>query len=90
MVTFPRFSWFSSSDGDPWGGWCVTHPRGLRMGWADAEKAVWVPIFGWNTEILIIWQKGSGKCSCFQGNWNGLWVLVGIPRVTSVEITSGG
>ena len=39
MVVFRRyFWWFLGSGGVPWGHGWVTHPRGLRMGWADAEK----------------------------------------------------
>ena len=41
MVIFPRyFKWFLGSGGDPWG----RHPWGLRHGWGDAVKVVWVPI----------------------------------------------
>ena len=38
------FCWFLGSGGVPWGHGWVTHPRGLRMGWADAEKLGFVQI----------------------------------------------
>ena len=45
VVVFRRyFWWFLCSGGVPWGHGWVTHPRGLRMGWADAEKLGFVQI----------------------------------------------
>ena len=39
MVVLRRyFGWFLGSGGVPRGHEWMTHPWGLRMGWADAEK----------------------------------------------------
>ena len=41
----------------------MTHPWGLRIGWADAEKVVWVPILGLYDGILPQGPQMSGSGS---------------------------
>ena len=36
-------------------------PPGVKDGVGWCKKVVWVPILGWYTEIIITWQRGSGK-----------------------------
>ena len=44
---------------------CVNHPHGLGMGWADAEKGVWVPIFGLYNGIVKHIAKRHRKMVIF-------------------------
>ena len=46
------FGQFLGSVWVPWGHGWVTHPQGLRMGWADAEKLVCMQILRMYNWIL--------------------------------------
>ena len=75
---FWRYFWlFFGSGKVRFGHRWVTYPWGLRIGWSDAEKLIFVQIWRMCNWILITW-KWAQKTAHFLG---GCWVLVGSPEI---------